>query len=203
MRVTLRGLASASGNLLLSLMCALFVYAHLRSFLALAKASALLMAGKESLDVLFYLTRPSARSVSRSPFAWIAGVGGTFMPLFLRPTDGSADSFVGQIVLCAGLALQLLGMLSLQRSISIVPAHRGIKTGGLYRCVRHPIYLSYTIAQIGYLMSNPSLYNLEIATVTFLFQLLRIFNEERFLRHDPDYVAFAELTRWALIPGVF
>jgi protein-S-isoprenylcysteine O-methyltransferase Ste14 len=161
------------------------------------------MVGKESLDVLFYLTRPSARSFSRSPYAWLAGLGGTFTPLCLRPTDAALDSPAGQAVLCIGVGLQLLGMLSLRRSIAIVPAHRGIKTGGLYRFVRHPLYLAYTIASVGYWISNPSPHNAGVALAAFLFQLLRIRNEERFLRQDPEYEAFARSTRWALVPGVY
>lgn len=202
-RPTLRGLASAAGNLLLAALWTVFALTHLRSFAAFGRPSALLMVGKETLDVFFYLTRPSARDFSRSPYAWLAGLGGTFLPLLLRPTEAAHDSTAGQVVLCAGLALQFFGMLSLNRSIGIVPAHRGIKTGGLYRFVRHPLYLSYTVSQLGYLASNPSAHNAGIVASAFLFQLLRIFNEERFLGRDPEYASFRARTRWALIPGVF
>ena len=202
-RPTLRGIASAAGNLLLAALWTLFAATHLRSFAALGRPSALLMVGKETLDVFFYLTRPAARTFSRSPYAWLAGMGGTFLPLLLRPTDAAQDSALGQAVLCAGLLLQFLGMLSLNRSIGIVPAHRGIKTGGLYRFVRHPLYLSYTITHVGYLLNNPSAHNAGIVAAAFGFQLLRIFNEERFLRQDPEYASFMQRTRWALVPGVF
>ena len=202
-RIRARRLAAAAGNLLLAVLWATFALVHVRSFLALGRASALLMVGKESLDAFFYLTRPEARSVSRSPYAWIAGIGGTFAPMLLRPTQAPVDSPLGQAVLCLGLALQAAGMLSLRRSISIVPAHRGIKTGGLYRVVRHPLYLAYSISQLGYLLCNPTARNAGLVTVAFLFQVLRIFNEERFLGGDPEYVSFARRTRWALIPGVF
>ena len=202
-RVRLRGLAGAGGNLVLALLWASFALVHVRSFLALGRASALLMVGKESLDAFFYLTRPEARSVSRSPYAWAAGIGGTFAPMLLRPTGAPLDSRLGQAVLCLGLALQAAGMLSLRHSISIVPAHRGIKTGGLYRWVRHPLYLAYSISQLGYLLCNPTARNAGLVSVAFLFQVLRIFNEERFLRLDPEYVRFSRRTRWALVPGVF
>src|SRR5262249_56338272 len=84
-RIRARRLAAAAGNLLLALLWAAFALVHVRSFLALGRASALLMVGKESLDAFFYLTRPEARSVSRSPYAWIAGIGGAFPPPLLRP----------------------------------------------------------------------------------------------------------------------
>ena len=147
-KIRLRGIAGAGGNLLLALLCALFARVHVQSFLALGRASALLMVGKESLDAFFFLTRPEAKSFSRSPYAWIAGFGGTCAPMLLRPTDAAADSPVGQAVLCLGVALEAAGLLSLRRSISIAPAHRGIKTGGLYRVVGHPLYRGYSIHEL-------------------------------------------------------
>jgi protein-S-isoprenylcysteine O-methyltransferase Ste14 len=202
-RVRLGGLASAAGNLSLAILFGLFAVVHMKAFLAFGRASALLVVGKEALDAFFYLTRPSARSFSRSPYAWIAGFGGTFLPVLLRPTVEPVDALVGQVVIYAGLALQAAGMLSLRRSIGIVPANRGIKTGGLYRFVRHPLYLSYAISQVGYWICNPSAHNGAVITATILCHVLRIFNEERFLRRDPEYAAFALRTRWALLPGVF
>src|SRR5262249_28469043 len=160
---------TAAGNLLLASLWALFAWAHLENLIALGRASALLMVAKESLDVFLYLTRPSARAFSRSPYAWLVGLGGTFGPLLLRPTDAAQDAPVGQLLLCVGMALQFLGMLSLGRSIGIVPAHRGIKTGGLYRWVRHPLYLAYTVTQVGYLLCNPGLQNGEVVLLSFLF----------------------------------
>ena len=41
----------------------------------------------------------------------------------------------------------------------IVAAHRGIKTGGLYRAVRHPIYAAYLLAFGGFVLAHPSGYN--------------------------------------------
>lgn len=203
MKLSLRGLGSAFGNFALAALWSLFAWAHLQSFLEVFRLSAMLILMKESLDVLFYLSRPSARSFSRSPYAWVCAFGGTFTPLFLRPSGSDQDLLIGQLLLCLGMALQFVGMLSLNRSIGIVPANRGIKTGGLYQLVRHPLYLAYAITWLGYLASNPTLHNGTIIAVALLFQVLRIFNEERFLRQDPEYEAFAARTRWALLPFLF
>lgn len=202
-RITLRGLGAVAGNLALAILFGLFALAHLNAFLLFGRASTLLVVGKESLDSLFYLTRSGARSFSRSPYAWIVGFGGTFVPVLLRPTADPVDSLVGQILIYAGLAFQAAAMLSLRRSIGIVPANRGIRSSGLYRVVRHPLYLSYVISHAGYWICNPSAHNAGVIAAAILLQVLRIFNEERFLHRDPEYVAFAQRTRWALLPGVF
>ncbi len=126
----------------------------------------------------------------------------TFCPLLLRPTQASHDLVVGQFLVCTGLVLQALGMLSLKRSIGMVPANRGIVTTGLYRVVRHPLYSAYVLTLSGYLISNFTLGNTLVLALWFPLTILRIVEEERFLSQDPAYVLFMERTRWRLIPYV-
>ena len=99
--------------------------------------------------------------------------------------------------------MQIVAILSLNRSFGIVPANRGIKTGGLYRLVRHPLYLSYVVHQIGYVLNNWSEYNICVFVGATLFQVLRIYREEQFLISDPAYRAYMSRTRSRLIPGLF
>lgn len=190
---------SALGNVLLAGLWGTFAWAHLESLHDGFRASVLLILMAEGTQVFFYLTRRPPDSVSRSPYEWTMGLGGTFCPLLLRPTSGD-DVLLGQGLLTLGLALQTLGMLSLRRSIGIVPANRGIQTRGLYRLVRHPVYLAYAVGHVGYLVSHSSPHNLLVVMVTLLFQYLRIVAEERFLGHDPLYAAFMRRTRWQVVP---
>jgi protein-S-isoprenylcysteine O-methyltransferase Ste14 len=190
--VTLRGLSSAFGNVFLALLFALFAYGHAMSLLEFLRLSVLLILVKEVLDAVFY------------PYHWVIALTGTFCLLLLRPTQASHDLVVGQFLVCTGLVLQALGMLSLKRSIGMVPANRGIVTTGLYRVVRHPLYSSYVLTLIGYLISNFTLGNaLVVLALWFPLTILRIVEEERFLSQDPGYVLFMERTRWRLIPYVF
>ena len=110
---------------------------------------------------------------------------------------------VGQIVQVYGVMLQLGASYSLGRSFGLVPANRGIKTGGLYRSVRHPFYFSYLVTQTGYIISNPSLRNGAILTIGVGFQAIRIRNEERLLVRDIDYAHYVTTVRWHLVPGVW
>ena len=200
--MTTRIALSASGNLLLATLFGLFAYAHLQNFLEVARASVLLIIVKELIDACFYLIRRRPVDFSLSPYAWTTALAGTGCSLLLRPSDVSHDLLLGQVIQWSGLVLQILGMLSLNRSIGMVPANRGIKTTGLYRWVRHPLYSSYAITQIGYLINNPNLHNAAVVTLSICFQILRLYNEERFLREDPAYEQFMKSTRWRLFPYI-
>ena len=198
-----RRLASIAGNMLLASFFGFFAFAHLQSFFVHFRPSALLIVVKELLDAGFYLTRRSPSDFSVSPYAWATGLTGTMCPLLLRPTATDHDLWLGQLLLYSGLALQSFGMLSLNRSIGIVPANRGVVTSGLYRLVRNPLYSAYTLTQAGYLIANFCPYNASVVTASVLLQVLRIYNEERFLVADPRYVAFMKRTRWRMVPYLF
>ena len=59
-----------------------------------------------------------------------------------------------------GLLLVIAGKLSLGRSFGLMPANRGIVSTGLYRLVRHPIYLGYLITHVAFVPRTPTPWNL-------------------------------------------
>lgn len=189
-------------NVVLSLLFLQFAVAHVNSLLAAVRLSTILVVAKVSLDVVFYLTRRIPKEVSGSVYDWFIAVLGTFAIVFFRPADNS-DMWLGYVLQFSGLALQSLAMLSLKRSIGIVPANRGIQTGGLYRFVRHPMYLSYVIAYLGYAINHPSAFNIGLYVFSVTLWVLRLLAEERFLMRDETYREFSQRTRFRLIPGVF
>src|SRR3954449_12836169 len=55
----------------------------------------------------------------------------------------------GLVLVIVGACGSLAGLLSLGRYFGVRPALRGVATRGMYRVVRHPLYLSYVLADIG------------------------------------------------------
>ncbi len=53
------------------------------------------------------------------------------------------------VIMTIGFAIEVWGYAALQRSLSIVPEPRELKTTGPYRFVRHPIYFGQFFAQAG------------------------------------------------------
>jgi protein-S-isoprenylcysteine O-methyltransferase Ste14 len=102
-----------------------------------------------------------------------------------------------------GNVLALAGICDLGRSFGIVAAHRGIKTSGLYRYLRHPIYAAYLLAFGGFVLAHPSVRNSVVLLVWVFIQIARIRAEERLLSADPQYAAYAQRVRDRLIPGIW
>ncbi len=202
-KTSLRGIGLALSNVLLAACFFLFAYGHAESFLEHPRLSVLLIIITETIVAVLLLVRRDPDETRHTWQTWITTTGGTLAPFLLRPTDVSEDLLLGQILQVAGALLQLGALASLNRSLGLLPAHRGIKSGGLYRFVRHPLYTAYTITLAGYLVSNLSIYNTIIVIAGTAFMVMRIRCEEDLLRQYPVYASYADKTRWRLIPSVW
>jgi protein-S-isoprenylcysteine O-methyltransferase Ste14 len=202
-RARLRLAWEIAGNVVLSLFFLQFLLAHGREFLVAWRISTLLLVVKVGTDVVFYLIRRMPKEISVSPYDWTIALLGTYMVAFFRPETGGSDLLAAQVLQTLGLGMQVAGMLSLNTSIGITAANRGVKTGGMYRLVRHPLYLSYVLAYGGYLLNQTTWHNAMIYTAAVLLWVLRLMAEERLLMRDETYRAYSQRVRWRLIPFVF
>ncbi|HEX4998625.1 MAG TPA: methyltransferase [Terriglobia bacterium] len=109
----------------------------------------------------------------------------------------------GLLLVTVAAALSLGSLLTLGRFFGIRPAMRGLATRGPYRAVRHPMYLSYMISDIGY---NFQEWNAGTALLTlcgWIALLYRIHAEEQVLSHHADWIQYRAAVRYRLIPGVW
>jgi protein-S-isoprenylcysteine O-methyltransferase Ste14 len=158
----------------------------------------------ELVVATLFVVRRTPWVVSRSPRAWAAAVMGTFGMLAARPAYhpvGGLELLYGGLQV-AGAVLAVSALVSLGRSFGIVAANRGIRTGGPYRFVRHPVYSAYILTEVGYLLENPSLRNWCLFGVVMAFQAIRIVEEERTLAEDPAYREYRERVRSRILPYV-
>jgi protein-S-isoprenylcysteine O-methyltransferase Ste14 len=182
-------------------MCWIF----LRSWLETGSIVSLVLLLSEASVVAFVLIRRFAREVSQKPADWIIALLGTTAPLLIRPIEGEAllPAAVCLPLMFLGMGIQIAAKLSLRRSFGVVAANRGVKSGGLYRIVRHPMYAGYFMTQIAFLLANPSLWNAAVYAFAFFLQIGRIFMEERVLNRDLAYREFAAAVPYRLARGIF
>ena len=159
----------------------------------------------ETTVLAFVLIRRPTENISLKLSDWLLAITATCAPLLIVPTGAPVPQLAPLAVGLWGFGtlVQFSGKLFLRRSFGIAPANRGIKTDGMYRFVRHPIYAGYLFAHIGTLLLMPSLTNILIYAIGWCAQILRMIAEERLLSEDAAYRAFMQKTRWRLIPGVF
>ena len=165
----------------------------------------LLMLASEALVVALTLVRRSALSVDRTWRARLLTAFSTFGPPLVKPSAFGplAPQAITVLISALGLIVVVAGKASLGRSFGLVPANRGVVSTGLYRFVRHPIYLGYLVTHVGFLVANPLNWNWAILVAADVALMKRAVLEERTLAQDPAYVSYMQRTRWRVAPGVF
>ena len=165
--------------------------------------SALVLVG-ELLLLFFVIFARSASEGSTSTREWLIAFAGTAAPLFATPGGSPALPVnIIAVIFIVGIFLQVAAKLNLNRSFGIVPANRGVVTTGFYGIVRHPVYASYFIGHMAFLLVNPTLWNFCVYSIELGFQIARMHAEEGLLSRDPAYAAYLRNVRYRLVPGVF
>jgi protein-S-isoprenylcysteine O-methyltransferase Ste14 len=179
-----------------------FAVVHVRAFDSTGHWTYLIFCVTETLTALLFLVRSDPVSVSRDPRDWTLAAAGTAAPFLFIP---SAAALLPQaaLLIAVGAVGHLSGMLSLNRSFGLVPALRVVKTGGMYRFVRHPLYASYLLTFSGYLLTNWSLRNLAVFCMSMALLAMRIEREERLLSLDSDYREYMGRVKFRVLPFVF
>ncbi|MFH1132751.1 MAG: isoprenylcysteine carboxyl methyltransferase [Pseudomonadota bacterium] len=156
-----------------------------------------------SLVVIFFFVRTPQRETSFAPFAVAAAFGGTFGPLLMHAVPGGWNHPIPIVMQLIGGVCAFFSLLSLNTSFGILPSDRGTKTVGAFRVVRHPLYASYLLANIGFLLSNTDLSNISVVGFVSILQIGRLNYEEQLLKKHPEYQEYSKEVRWRLIPGVY
>jgi protein-S-isoprenylcysteine O-methyltransferase Ste14 len=174
-------------------------YLHTHSFIG-----ALFFAEQLWIVVAFLVRRP-ARHVSQRLSDWLLAFGGTFGGVLFRP-DGAHlhwGIIIGLGLQLAGLAVCVASFFALGRSFGFAPADRGVRRRGPYSVVRHPIYASYFLLQLGYVLQSISVRNALVMVFVCSCNIGRALAEERFLSTNTDYNAYRAAVPWRLAPGVW
>ena len=195
-------LRSIAINVAMVVLLALFVLSNIKAYDTTGNIGYVLVAINMGLYVGLYAIRERAEASSSSPLDWGVAFSAAFIGTLLRPATplniGIGDTLIG-----IGIATNIVSVLFLNRSLSLVPGIRTIKMAGPYRLLRHPMYSSEIVVMIGYLLVNLSVINTAIVLSNIVLMLVRIDREELFLSRNAGYRAYATKTRWKLLPFVY
>ncbi len=174
-------------------------------FLETGRVTGLFLLASETLVVVLTLVRRSAAAIDRSVRARVLTLVSIMGPPLLVP--GAAAALAPELttvsISIAGLAIVIAGKITLGRSFALLPANRGVVSTGVYRVVRHPIYMGYLFTHVAFLLASPSLFNLMALLVADGALLARAACEEQTLALDPQYRSYQSRVRWRVAPGLF
>jgi protein-S-isoprenylcysteine O-methyltransferase Ste14 len=153
------------------------------------------------------VVRRRATGKARGVEPRISALAGTFLvsavTLFPRRELSVGGELAATALILLGTALAVYVLVQLGRSFSVMAEARRLVTSGVYRIVRHPLYVAEEIAAIGLVIQFLSYQTLLLLAVHAGFQLRRMRNEEAVLISTfPEYGAYKEKTA-RLIPGIY
>lgn len=200
-----RDLADVGARMVVVALFTLMAVAIAADFLATGRLTGLLLLASETLVVILTICRRSTSIVDRSIRARVLTTISMMGPPLARPAAVAAlaPELMTVALSAAGLLVVIAGKLSLGRSFGLMPANRGIVSTGLYRLVRHPIYLGYLVTHLAFVAANPSVWNIVLLLAADLALLLRAVCEEATLARDAAYRTYQSQVRWRVVPGVF
>ncbi len=174
-------------------------------FLQTGRLTNLLLLVSEMLVVALTVLRRAAATVDRSMRARLLTTLSLLGPPLVKPAQvvpllSPSITVAASVV---GLAIVIAGKVTLGRSFGLMPANRGVVSSGVYRLVRHPIYLGYLITHVAFLFANPSWANVAVLVAADTALLLRAVCEEQTLARDASYREYQQVVRWRVCPGLF
>lgn len=113
----------------------------------------------------------------------------------LTPAFFMSLNVVALVIGAVGAALSFISLWSLKKSFSLMTEIRVLVTTGLYRRIRHPLYMSEIIHVFGIAVLSGTPVGLWLFVLAVAMQVIRAkIEEKKFLRTVPEYAAFKSRT---------
>jgi len=126
--------------------------------------------------------------------------------VLFRPTLHKGTLLLGFLLLIVGILVRMVALLQLGHNFStaiVIEENSRLITSGVYRFVRHPLYLAVLLIAISGSIIFSCLITWIFVAVTLYGVLLRIQKEEQtLLEHYPEYARYKKQT-WKLVPFIY
>ncbi len=192
-------------NLLIALLWSRLVVAALQYGMAFPHPMHFGILIHNTLLMVFFLTRRKSLRTSFRFTDWAVSILTLCAAMLLRPVVfvQSSMTLFSAVLQYIGIAGIIMALLSLGRSFGIVPANRKVVRSGMYRLIRHPMYISEILFYAGFVLGNPTPRNIILIVLVFIGQVWRAISEEALLCSDSSYRLYMQKVHYRFIPGVF
>jgi protein-S-isoprenylcysteine O-methyltransferase Ste14 len=145
-------------------------------------------------------------------------IAGSFVNLFAMMAFSAFDHrmgwstvpvwvcLLGDVLVAAGLGIAMLVIIENSYAAATVTVEAGqtVASGGLYKLVRHPMYVGDVIMMLGVPLALGSYWGLLFVIPGVAVLVFRILDEEKLLTHElPGYREYAQRVRYRLVPTVW
>lgn len=130
----------------------------------------------------FFVKRNSAVTRGSQALSVLAYVSSAMPLLYFGPVMAEKSVFLmADLLSIAGFLIVAFATLELGTSIGIAPANRGLVRTGVYRHIKHPMYLGYVISEVGLVLLNPA--NAILLAISVFLYDLRARSENKILQN--------------------
>lgn len=129
----------------------------------------------------FFFKRKPAHSKGSRTLTILAYASSAIPLLYFGSTVSSKALFLASDLLAiVGFLIVVLATVELGTSIGISPANRGLVRSGIYRYIKHPMYLGYVISELGLVFLNPL--NIALLVISVSLYTFRAKSENQILK---------------------
>lgn len=157
--------------------------------------------------MMFFLLifRHSTKEASVKPLHWFFAISGTVLPLAIMTSTHRLQwlTWLSLPIELLGIIFSLIAIYTLGRSFGIIAANREIKTSGVYKIIRHPLYAGESLWFLSLVLQHISVFNVALYLVQSACQIRRLLEEETLLQKDEKYAQYMKEVPWRVIPGIF
>lgn len=174
---------------------------------AVGAVTEVLIAAYYAVIAIAYATRGDATARESRWSPRIAAVVATWLPLAAPFVAGRRHATgllaAANAVLLFGLCWSIWSLVTLGRSLSVVPQVRTLVTRGPYRLVRHPLYFGELTMLFGVCLGEGVTAAVALWLAVIGLQLYRMRHEEQLLTASiPEYASYKATTR-RLVPRLY
>lgn len=172
----------------------LFLLNHYLSVAVLGLETLILL-----LYMIIYLKREAAIENAETLKETVFPFFVASLPFFISISPyTSIPVFIKSIIflfMLFGFIINITGLITLGSSFAVMVEVRSLKTQGIYRCIRHPIYFSHFITFLGILIFHFSYLTLWLYLIFILGQYKRAkMEEKKIIKKYPDYIFYKKRT---------